>query len=407
MNYEDLPIQVTLSDTVIRINASITNQASQRYAEKNRKQVTDGTLGGLIQLLDFEIVATHLGPRNKRLTLYVEDFKRLDAVASGTFGVAPQAIEDTKGAKELLNKLADLRRGKLDAHFEQSGASSPIRSQPSTQTSEQGNDQDSQSGFATQLTRSIAPINTKPKPPESTTSINFNSTSSTENFQPMAPPTKVKHKIPLASTVDPPQAQRVPQKPKSSSKEALLNLLQKSKRAPLAPETITEPNIKGPPQSVTVSSKSAVRETDDEGSQTITVASSIDPSSRAPVNGQKRKRGSHDNVPQKKADGDHIFFEVEQDRENLAINLDRENKASSGVPRIEASDDTLSSQPATSSASRVDKPHPNGSLERSVPSNLKPGPLTTAQTTGLNRISRRDVKISKDQEALLSRADCE
>ena len=404
MTFKD-PIQVTLSDSVIRINASITNQASQRYAEKNRRKLTDGTVGGLIQLHDFEIVATHFGPRDKRLTLYVKDFKSLGADGSGNFGVAPQAIENREGTKELLNKLADLRKHELDPHSEQSPAASPTRSQPSTQSSEAGNNQDSQVGFATQVPTSIAPVIRRSKALRSTASINVASTPFADNAKLSAHPAKLKHGNPLASTLNPPQVQAAPQRPSVSHRKALLGLLRNHNRASLAPSLIPEPALEQSPGQLTASSQPLTGEKENEASQIDNLAPSDPNAGRACIGTQKRKRQSPETTPRKKTSNDVDLQGIDNGRESLAVDHQLENKASSGVAATKASIDLLCSQPSNPSISESANFHRNALPEPVHPITKTTSPVSD-QNTIRNRISSRDVSIPKDQVALLSRADC-
>lgn len=72
--------------------------------------MTEGTIGGMMQILDFEIVATHSGPRADRLTLLVKDFKMLGSEGSGQYGMAPRPIELVDHEKfKLQIKLKELR----------------------------------------------------------------------------------------------------------------------------------------------------------------------------------------------------------------------------------------------------------------------------------------------------------
>lgn len=405
MTFKD-PIQVTLSDSVIRVNASITNQASQRYTEKYRKKFTEGTLGGLIQLHEFEIVATHFGPRDKRLTLYVKELKSLGANGSGTFGVAPQAIEGREGTKDLLNKLADLRKHRLKAYSEESAAASPIRSQPSTQTSEAGNDQDSQIGFATQVPRSIAPIGGKSKSLGSATSINISSLPSADSTKPLTRPEKVKSSNILASTSRPLQVQAPAERPSVNHRIALLGLLRKHKRASLTPEPNPEPSLEQLPGRVTASSLQVSGEKENEASRNSNLAPTKANAGRAPTGTQKRKRQSPKTAPRKKASSDHDLQRIDSDRENLAAKSDLEDRASSGVAATVTSIDTLQSQPTSPSISEPQSLPPKPSLEPATHSVLDITGSAFAQNTIRNRISSRDINIPNDQETLLNRADC-
>ena len=406
MTYKD-PIQVTLSDSVIRVNASITSQASQRYTEKYRKKLTEGTLGGLIQLYEFEIVATHFGPRDKRLTLYVKELNSLGADGSGTFGLAPQAIEGREETKELLKKLAALREHELKAYSEESAAASPIRSQPSTQTSEAGNDQDSQVGFATQVPRSIAPIGSKSKSLGSVTSINISSIPSADSTKPLTRPEKVKRSNPLASTSDTLQVQATPQRPSTNHRIALLGLLRKHKRASLTPEPNPKPSLEQLPGQVTASSLPVSAEKENEASRNSNLAPTKANASRAPTGTQKRKRQSPETTPRKKTSNDHNLQRIDSDRESLAVNFDLEDRVSSGVAANKTSIDTLQSQPTSPSISELQKLPPDHPLKPATHSVPDITGSAFAQNSIRNRINSRDIHIPKDQETLLSRADCE
>lgn len=390
------PLQVTLSDSVTRVNASITNQASQHYAKKNRRRLTENTVGGLIQLLEFEIVATHLGPRDKRLTLYVKDFVSLGSNGSGNFGVAPQAIESREGTKELLNQLAGLQRHGSDLHSELSATASPSGSQPSTQTFEAETHQDSQVSFATQLPRSNVPVVRKPKPPSLTPRNNVGSTSTAKSSKFLASPTKGKHGNPLASTLGSVQAQAIPQRKSVNDNQALLGLLKNIKSAPRAPEVISQSTTEQQTGRTTPSNGPAVIGRENEASRDITFAPSDDSISRAPIGTQKRKRQSPVNTSRKKAADVHETFAVEH-------GLD---EARSGAAETEASISTLISQPASPLISESAILHHNAPLDPSVHSLSKLTSSVSGQDTGRNRISSRDVKIPKDQEILLNHADC-
>ena len=391
------PIKVTLSDGVTRVNALITIQASQRHAKTTRRRLTEDTVGGLIQLLEFEIVATHLGPRDKRLTLYVKDFKSLGSNGSGNFGVAPQAIESREGTKELLNQLAGLQRHGSDLYSEQSATASPIRSQSSTQTSEAGNNQDSQEGFATQVPRSNVPIVRKPNLPGSTRN-NVGSTSTVNSVKSLGSPIKGKHGNPLASTLSPRQVQAAPQRQSVSNKEALLGLLKNHKSPPPAPEPMSEPTIEQKSgRAAAASIGPGIAGKENETSRDITLAPGDNNTFRASVGIQKRKRHSPDNTPRKKAADKH---------EPLVVKHGLDIEAKLGAAATEASISTLISQPASPSMSESAKSHHKAPLEPLIQPSSKLTISASGQNTGRNRISSRDVRIPKDQEALLNHADC-
>lgn len=413
MTFEE-PIQVTLSDSVIRVNASITNQASQQYAKKKRRKLTEGTVGGLIQLHEFEIVATHLGPRDKRLTLYVKDFKSLGSDGSGSFGVAPQAIESREGTKELLNKLADLRRHKPDAHSQQSATASPIRSQPSTQTSEAGENQDSLVDFATQVPRSNAIVVNKPRPPDSTTIVNIGSTSTVNSVKSLTPSMKDKQRNPLAGTLNHLKVQAAPQRPSINDEKSLLGLLQSHKRAAPASAVISQPMTGQTSGRTAASVGPAVFERENEASRDILLAPGDDDASGAPLGSQKRKRHLSDNSPRKKAADDHgkkaaddhELYGIDRDLESSIVNHELDKKATPKAAVTKGSIITLRSQPDNPSISESTRLQPNAPPALSFHSISKRKSSASGQNIGRNRISSRDVTIPKDQEKLLNRAEC-
>ena len=335
----------------------------------------------LIQLHDFEIVATHFGPRDKRLTLYVKDFKSLDTGESGNFGVAPQAIESREGTKELLNKLADLRKHGMNVHSPESIVESPMNSQPSTQILEAANDQDSQAGFATQVPRSVAAIASKSKSQGSSTSLNISSTSSAESAKSSAHLVKVKHGNLSESTLSPLQGRAAPERPSVNHKTALLGLLRDHNRA-------------------------SAGENEKQASKIENAIPRDVKESRTTTATQKRKRQSPETSQRKKLSNEHNLQEVNFDQENLAANHALESTASSGVGATEASIAALHSQPTNTLILKSTNSHPNASAEppiHAIPDNSS---SALTQNHMRNSISRRDVGIPKDQETLLSRADC-
>ena len=349
----------------------------------------------LIQLHDFEIVATHFGPRDKRLTLYVKDFKSLDTGESGNFGVAPQAIESREETKELLNKLADLRKHGMHVYSAESAVESPMKSQPSTQTSEGTNDQDSQAGFATQLPRSVAPIVSKSKPLGSTTSVNISSTSSADSAKSSAHPMKVKHGNLSEGTLSPLQRKAAPERPSVGHKRALLGLLRNHNQSL---------------GQVTAPSEPFIGENEKEASHIENPIPHDVKDSRTTTATQKRKRQSPETSQRKKLSNEHSGLqEINIESKNLAADHALESKAPSGVGSTEGSivANALRSQSVSTLVLNSIDSHPlNASMEPAIHSTSNDLSMASAQNHMRNDISPRDVRIPKDQETLLSRADC-
>ncbi|MCJ1245222.1 hypothetical protein MMC30_002424 [Trapelia coarctata] len=107
LTFED-PLKVVLSDKSISIPATLASAAVLAFKKKYRKRITEGTQGGVIQLLQFEIVVTHLGEPSEQLTLLVQEFKHLGSDGSGTFG-DPQPITEKGSLRVLLDELTEFR----------------------------------------------------------------------------------------------------------------------------------------------------------------------------------------------------------------------------------------------------------------------------------------------------------
>ncbi len=149
---QESPLQAVLSDSVNRVNATISNDAVQRYTDKARRRLTEGTVGGVIQLLDFEIVATHIGSRANRITLFVTNFKSLGANGSGLHGSQmPQAIEDRPAIRVLIEKLKDYRKGVVGSGLHSKQQTPSKASSLASQLNSPNNaSQENQTDFATQ-----------------------------------------------------------------------------------------------------------------------------------------------------------------------------------------------------------------------------------------------------------------
>ncbi|MCJ1386763.1 hypothetical protein MMC17_009889 [Xylographa soralifera] len=104
----DDPVQAVVSDKTTSITATIASAAVEQFNQKYFKRITENTRGCLIQLLQFEIVATHHGPPDDRLTLRIQEFKHLGCDGEGIFG-NPRPIINQDGIKQFLNGLKAFR----------------------------------------------------------------------------------------------------------------------------------------------------------------------------------------------------------------------------------------------------------------------------------------------------------
>ncbi|MCJ1396583.1 hypothetical protein MMC18_009474 [Xylographa bjoerkii] len=107
LTFED-PVQAVISDKTTCITATIASIAAEQFNRKYNKRITENTKGCLIQLLQFEIVATHHGPSEDRLTLRIQELKHLGCDGEGTFG-NPQPIIQQDGIRLFLNELKAFR----------------------------------------------------------------------------------------------------------------------------------------------------------------------------------------------------------------------------------------------------------------------------------------------------------
>lgn len=83
--------------------------AVQKFFTESKKRVNKGILGGLIQILDFEVVATNLGPRDSRLTILIKEFKSLGSEGSSIFSRIPRPIEVNREVQKLSERLKRIR----------------------------------------------------------------------------------------------------------------------------------------------------------------------------------------------------------------------------------------------------------------------------------------------------------
>lgn len=116
--------------------------------------MTQNTLGGLIQILDFEIVGTHLiGRRSSKITILVNDFQFL-RVGPTPF-VIPRPVDALPELNELLARLEAFRKQEsLESHKltnrGDATSQSPISSSVDKYYSSDDNHRSSQNEFATQ-----------------------------------------------------------------------------------------------------------------------------------------------------------------------------------------------------------------------------------------------------------------
>lgn len=105
--------------------------------------------------MDFEIVATHIGPRTSRLTILIKDFQILGSEGSRVFSF-PRPIENMAGIVELLDELKSFRENESSRSQKERKEDNLARSSVTKSLDEStfSNDENSQlcdQGFATQV----------------------------------------------------------------------------------------------------------------------------------------------------------------------------------------------------------------------------------------------------------------
>ena len=149
----DDPIRAVISDKTTSITATIASAAAEQFRRKYYKRITENTRGCLIQLLQFEIVATHHGPPDDRLTLRIQELHHIGCDGEGTFGI-PRPIIKQDGIRQFLSELKAFRvRAPAKRVEDRNGDEEDfMQTQESTREIE-GRESDvvnSQSAFATQ-----------------------------------------------------------------------------------------------------------------------------------------------------------------------------------------------------------------------------------------------------------------
>lgn len=149
------PIEAWISDSATRLKATMASSAIQKFFAESKKRVNKGILGGLIQILDFEIVATHFGPRDSRITLLIKEFKGLGSEGSSTFGEFPRPIEVNQDIQNLSETLKRFRakeyaENRHQKYLDDSERDSTIYSQQDFDLSSDDSPMASQQALATQ-----------------------------------------------------------------------------------------------------------------------------------------------------------------------------------------------------------------------------------------------------------------
>lgn len=102
------PIHVWISDSQAYLKVTISAPAAEHFKRTHRKQITQGTLGGIFQLTNFEIVAQHHGPKKTKITMLIHELSHIGSDGSCAFG-RPRPIECLEDIQELLDEFHAFR----------------------------------------------------------------------------------------------------------------------------------------------------------------------------------------------------------------------------------------------------------------------------------------------------------
>jgi len=102
------PIHVWISDSQAYLKVTISAPAAEHFKRVHRKQITQGTLGGIFQLTNFEIVAQHHGPKKTKITMLIHELNHIGSDGSCAFG-RPRPIECLEDIQDLLDEFHAFR----------------------------------------------------------------------------------------------------------------------------------------------------------------------------------------------------------------------------------------------------------------------------------------------------------
>ena len=149
------PIHVWISDSQVHVKVTISAPAAEHFKRTYRKQITQGTLGGIFQLTNFEIVAQHHGPTKTKITMLIHELNHIGSDGSCAFG-RPRPIECLEDIQELLDEFHAFRAQDAISREASSDLALhkrflPLSSRTSSISSFDTGEDPSQAAFATQV----------------------------------------------------------------------------------------------------------------------------------------------------------------------------------------------------------------------------------------------------------------
>ena len=346
--------RATLSDGRSQIKATFCAVATESFEEKERRRLTENTLGGLLQLEKFEILATNTGPRPERisLSLHIIEFQGIGCYGAENFGrVAPYSIDSHQNIKQHLGALATLRKRESLSTRILPGPTMPSEASASSQPRHKSSSQEIEPAsqtFATQApvreydtSRHAGAVPQRSEQRSSDSILKISAASMTATV-PTEPSSTTKRNLPDSST--PQKTLANGSKSSSEQAKALLALLPQQNRVPiLNPVRRAYPKSPVPPR-------------------VLDFVPKLTPEDEVPTTQKPTTELSESSTP--------VIGDESEESSRLI-------KVASEEPSVEVAS-TLSGR---------NKPLGH-------------------QHTSRSRISRKDVKIRKDQEKLLNDDNC-
>ena len=146
-----------ISDSKTHVQVTIATAAAEQFQRAHRKRITEGTLGAIFQLTDFETTVEYYGPRRTTVSMLIHELNHIGSDGSSAFG-SPRPIECLQDIKTVLTELQafstrDRKSTKTDRdRLATSHVLSHQYRSGSSPSSEPGEDL-SQAAFATQAPR--------------------------------------------------------------------------------------------------------------------------------------------------------------------------------------------------------------------------------------------------------------
>ncbi|KKZ63089.1 hypothetical protein EMCG_02590 [[Emmonsia] crescens] len=133
------PIRGTLSDSVTTILSIFCSESTERYRNKNKKQLNKNTMGAVIKINEFEIVISYLRARAPEITLYILDFRVEGCEGTGVFG-NPVDITSHSGISSMARRCSRKYSSQRNGHVPPNGEGQEVNLDTN---SDSGSDSDS------------------------------------------------------------------------------------------------------------------------------------------------------------------------------------------------------------------------------------------------------------------------